>query len=1482
MQSQPNSMRLFRNLLVPGILALGTAQGASVLTKTHRVTAGPRCDLVSAPQTDTTACLDVSLLDGNTLVVPAGVTRLSSNGLVLCGKKEQGTDPMDIVYVVDQSASMTPQSILPLGKDTLAFYDCAAPSLMVANPVVDLNYHGQAVMVIAGADSTYARTRCNQAGDGTGIRSQIAQDAIRQQARLSPASQGAYVPFSLMYTSSGMVNLSDTGARGSLLRSIVNQQWTGTGYENPIGWARILLDGGNVIGGSPSVVPPSKNARKAIVMISDGEPTDADWATSILPKDSIGSPQSLPSYTSSQASPPIYSFLISESNRPGKALEQLSNQTGGRFTQIPPSDPDSLRRAISRILGSILGVGRPDSLRIVNTANGQVSTGVTGTREGGGYRVKLDSLVGLVPGSNKLQVRFVLTGGVKDSIVTAQWNVVVSDTASSYVANGTDSVLEASCGANSTLDLRPAKDTTRSFADSRDTLLRWLLTTRVENQGAMPVGFTTRISKDLGTKTLRWGTPPSGTWSSTKGSTSWFLGSANGTDTLIQTGNGWDTVRSVFHMPRDPRDSAVAVLPVQHPWLPWVRLAPDTIDGMSGTFSVRVRDPNSTADAVLVKVFHRLGDTVQIVLGRDTGSEYKGHVSFAQGQAGIKGDTLLQTGALRTNPYDSVLAVYSGLYRDTAVIHHAAPRLRFVGSSGNPVDTLPGASLDLGGSASFQVGLFVDQVLLSQSDSVVLQTPNWLEAASSQTGPVAKGLRLSAGTATVWIRGVASGTNGSVRMNLAGIPDSLVFRPVKVSAFRLRFVQAGGVLSDTLSIVRDVRKSALVQVQVWSTAGLCTPCTGPLRWASAEKNLVVTDTLNGTASLRIAGGTGWLRVRSDVPVANTALDLSFDSLGATAHIDPIRFLAPGPDSAEYFDINGDGALDLVRIHLGSGWTPASVFSLPWPDSTRFLDLGTAKVSLSSDSLTVEYAFAKPVLAGTTSWTTKPVPGTWAFQAGSLVRSFPIRERIAPMPVRARIGRGKSTDTLVVVASEGLDSTAWLAASELVRKLGAAPSLLSGRPFQWNASRREISLVFPSDSIDGYVVPGDSVRFPPNGAVSDVSGNRPGAVAPAVVVAGLDRPPYLAEVFDTDADGRADRVVLHFRTAPRVADSFSFGWPDRSGALATRKAALSRAKIDSNGRVLTLSVDPFGLGATSCPTTGTGCLGLGGMWSSRWGDSLRASFDETDSVAPVILSGMLRFAAIPGVPDTLRAEVSEPLQTVPGKEWLRWGRPARDSLGAAIGRISEAQTGPTSLLLLLDSSFQGRTGDSLRLGAAPIGGVADQAGVSPKRFAHWTPLDVGPFPERFAVSTWPSMVLDRNWDIPKSEPPLSLFVRSSSQEPWKTIDGKDPGQDPSHYAGILIRANRDMDAASVYLYDNIGTAVAFLDLSPLRDALDQGGVKTTLRGDFEAWVAWDGKSTGGQRVSGGVYPVRFLAWKKGASKTEFVNKLYRLGWIVPSK
>ncbi|MBK8802923.1 MAG: fibro-slime domain-containing protein [Fibrobacteres bacterium] len=1607
----------------------------------HPYTPNARCDLKSGTMRSNAGCIHLSDLDGDTLRISRNSTRLSTEGLVLCGSASTVVPGTDIAYLQDNSGSM------------------------------DDN-------------------------DPTRQRGLIVEEAINLHSQLAPSSNAAYLPFESDFTSTRLYNITDPVERADLISSITLGNSGFTSYSGALGWARALLEGAT---SGAKTMAPSPNQNKAIILISDGRPDDETSSYRVLlPRATTnyqGSVWTLPA----DSSVPVFGFMITtdaDAMTSGQVLYNIAQRSGGEFIVIPPNDPDSLRSAMMTVLGNIVARARPDTLRITNQANGQVSRGLSSGREGGGWRFRLDSLMGLEPGVNDLQLRGVLSTDRGDSVVNARWTVVVGDSLDEFVVGGRDTTLTLACSAPTQLKIRPPSDTTRHFADARDVSLSFWLDARYDKLLQNTVQFWTDFSSDTGRKTLGATSTPNGIRAYSNISVPWSGSVVSRKDSSVQTDFGWDTLRAVYRTPRDRRDTAVGFLPVFRDWPVSVSLSPDTLKGAQGELVVTVRDPNILLDTVRVKVYQNRRDSVWLLLRRDSVAKFTAKLPFVQGASVVLGDSILQAGSYRVVALDSVFALYQ-TRRDTAILRRPDPRLRFMDAAGKAMDSLPPRVMAIGARDTIRVGLFVDTLLLSNStDSVFATVPSWLAVRTLAGGASTGRMRLVAGKVAFTVATSGPGFDGDVRITRPAGPDTLhrridvgglrlrfsdgagqvqdtaridmdfrsdtllrvevwdgaalcgtcdgwmtdsvsnvhlrfldslgkrvdsiairsgraVFRmgadapvskatvvlksaglwargvatPVDFRPYRLRFLDGSGGVVDSARVDRDILTDTLVRVEVWGRSGLCLACTGKLgltasmpgvrlsdsdgvttdsisieagrtalrigserplsgakvvlsgallgsastvdpvtfrpyrlrfvhpdgavsdsfaadtlarravrvavqvwgatgsvRWNgvlridSIGPSLLVSDTTGKTDSLfRLVDGRTDFLIRSDVP-ATMRMKVSVDSIGLETGVGPITWRILAPDSAILMDNDGDGGLDAVLVKFAFPWNPDNGIALSWPDSGNVLDLSKASRKVSTDSLAVEWLFDRAQSPRTTAWRHGRVPARFSWNSAAPSVPFPALERIAPIPVRARIVRGTSKDTLVVWASEPLDANLLSGGADLVWRSFPGSSRVESQDPSWDSRRQALLLPIDRARIDSLVRSADSVRFAPRGAVRDALGATVSDTAPSVEVEGLDPAPLRAIVSDGDGDGRADQVVLHFQHAPRVVDSYRFSWPTRDGKLLDRQVKASEGEADSTGKVLVFRIDPWDFGATQCESVG--CSDLGRMRTSRWGDTLAGAFALEDGVLPVILKAQLRFRRDARSPDTLRAEMSETIKAGDGSGWLRFGRASLDSLGLQIERIGQVAKDARILELLLDSTFAGQEGDSVRLAAWPEGGVEDGAKNRPGRFVHWTPLELGAPRAKLVAMVWPDLARYTGWMVPPSEKPLSVFLRSNQAAPWRTLDGRSPGQATSHYAGIVLKTNKSLESARLFLYDNMGVAIAFVDLADVQRAVREGRVESSLRGDVDVWIAWNGMSRQGSMTPSGVYLARVVGWVFIDGRREVVNQVYNLGWHNP--
>jgi len=1326
--------------------------GASV---SHVQAAGQRCDLVSKTQ-----CIDLANLDGASIQVPLSTTRISSKGLNICGVAGSKPEPTDIVYILDQTVSMVPTAILPGAEDTSGWFECDNSVIQYVDTVM---FHGKEVGVVKpGTSYSELRSVCQVAGDPYSVRLSTVQNAIKFQAGKSPESYASIVSFNKTVDAAQMTmtSLSTPAGVQSLLGAVTLKENSGTNYEDPITWGRIQLYGGY---SGATTIAPSVDSNKAIIMISDGRPNNGTWQDALKATNTVAWSGKTWT-TSSSRIPPIYTIYLGVDSVSGSVLDTISKLTNGAYYQIPPNMPDSLTRVIQSILGTIIKPSIPDSLFITNTSNGQSSHSVTVVPAGGSYQMALDSLVGLEPGTNTVNV----TIKQSSNVISAKWTILVADSTGTRPKSVLDSFLTTQCGPASTLTLKPDKSGL-AWADTADRNLLATVTVIPEGLTALPVSFYTRKSADAEAISVA---VPVGTDPVTRraftGSIPWQnltgTGSVAGDD-VLRSGPGWDSARAYFQMPRDRRDTASAMIGLHHASVPLLTMTP-SLEGPSGRVQVSVVDSEVTATTVTVTIKHRLGDSLKVKLTKGADGVFYGAFSFLEGSAVVAKDTILQMGAVLAQ-VDSISGSYLTQKAVTRVSVPAA-RLRFVDASGEPVDSIA-LNLAVGGKARVTVQVFIGSEPCKTCN-------NWVVVAPSDPG------------------------------------------------LSIRSISGAGARLD---------------------------------------------------SIRLTAGQAQVDVRGMSPVLAGGILFRADSIGSSISANPVRVDPLLPDSVVYFDEDGDGALDRADVFLTMPWRDGNRLQLPWADSSKFLDVASADVSISSDSLVVSFGIHTSVPLTTAA--KSALLAKWRYSEAWSWSDVKVVERIAPVPLRAILRRGALYDTLRVSSSERI----WPALTpnnKLVTNvfLDGTVGTISPRVARIDATTGELLLVFPADSTDFNVKPGDSIRFTRSGALRDSLQNAPGEFARQVFVEGLDHAPRAAYIFDTDADGRADRVVVRLRTPLAVADQIGFRWPDTAGSIQERTLPVAAAQFDSLDRILTFDVDPFAFGVTACPTQG--CQNLGWLGSTRFPAAGTVEFAISDKIDPIILNASFVFSTSGATSDTLQLRFSEPVVQAGTGPWISWGRPSLDSFGTPVVPVGTPKMlGAMRGMILIDSSFKARPGDSVRISAKPTGALSDTVGNQPGSLAFWTPLNFGKPPLIIEAVVPNPVMIDRGGDIPAGEQPITILVRNGSDDSaWSTLQGEKPLQSAGNYSGVVLNLNRIPEGGGIYIYDLVGTAVVRFDLSGLIAAANAGQIERTRRGDYQIFFAWDGRDMNGQKASTGIYIARAFGWVRENNQRTMINVLKKMG------
>jgi hypothetical protein len=693
---------------------------------------------------------------------------------------------------------------------------------------------------------------------------------------------------------------------------------------------------------------------------------------------------------------------------------------------------------------------------------------------------------------------------------------------------------------------------------------------------------------------------------------------------------------------------------------------------------------------------------------------------------------------------------------------------------------------------------------------------------------------------------------------------------------KLRFLDAAGQASDTLALSMLVGDSVGVTVEAWLGGSPCTGCAGFVSIKPSTTGIGIRSTQGSVLdSVRLVSGRASVVVKGLQPTGSGAIAFRHDSLGASITARPVRIEPIAPDSVVYLDADGDGALDRVVLHSQVTLSTQHDLYLPWPDSAKFLDWRSGTLELSTDSKTASYDL-NPVSQDTTV-ARSTLRARWRWDASWPWQNVTVIEHIAPVPMRALLVRGRTMDTLRVSPSEKLWPSLSPADSALAKIVAGSVQKLSPRSARIETSTGALLLLFPSDSSFLQIVPGDSVRFLTS--VKDVGGNVPGKTAKAVVVQGTDPAPRDAFVTDSDADGRADRVVVRLSAQLTVTDQMGFLWPDSTGSLSERWLPVSEAKADSGGRILTFDLDPWEFGSTQCPADG--CAKLGWMGSTQDASGSRIQFTVRDGVDPIPFLASYRFSATGTTSDTLLVRFSESMRSAASGDWISTGRPSIDSLGTLfVNKAKPRWISSREAAILVDSTFAAKVGDSLRI-AFP-GSLSDSARNAPDTLAYWTPIRWGQPPPKLTISLLYPVVYHPITDAPSRENPITVVVRNPTSKTWTAPDGEVPTGIQSRFGGPIVQLNRIPQDLGLYIYDNLGVSILSQDLSNLARMESSGNLSRTRRGDFEIWLAWNGKDALGNPVPSGVYTFRVTGRLHDGRETYVLNTTINQGIFLRSE
>lgn len=513
--------------------ALALAAAPAALAK------GPkRCDWhgpLSSGESPFVKCVDFASLQGKELTLPKNVTRIAADGLSFCATKTQVSGPgeADIVFVYDNSGSMTADAAYINGKDTVFyFFDNNNTCRNNNKPGLDSLTYKVRNGTTRKIPLFTSNTGCvaNDPGDPYNARGEVIKDGIDFLAETSPTSTAGVVSFSdgVKYPHAP-VPVSDKAAVAEVKATIALDVDGGTSYGPPLKQAKAWLT-------DPALI---KTKKQAIVFISDGAPHD--------------------SYLSivDENMPPIYSIYLARAATPDTAkLQELSQLTNGSFARVNPNDPSAIDKVLKQIITTITtNPGAPKSATITNKTlkPPQTSHTLSATANpDGSTGMKLDSIIALDLGKNSIEIQV-----TRDDNTSATYSFtmnVAGDEIGSTSGN-------YSCYDPPTLTaIDKATNQAPEMYSPDKTSYKLQLTRSPSDLGAVSVaGSSATNDKEtikLGQPDLSKGVPTqTGDFSYNPAKSSWT--SNNG---VLEVDDHGDLTFAWSH-PRDPRESVTYVLP---------------------------------------------------------------------------------------------------------------------------------------------------------------------------------------------------------------------------------------------------------------------------------------------------------------------------------------------------------------------------------------------------------------------------------------------------------------------------------------------------------------------------------------------------------------------------------------------------------------------------------------------------------------------------------------------------------------------------------------------------------------------------------------------------------------------------------------------------------------------------------------------------------------------------------------------------------
>ncbi len=357
----------------------------------HSAKGPKRCDWhgpLSGGEKPYAKCFDFAAIQGKTIQLPKNVTRIASDGLSFCQPPTPvtGAGDADIVFIYDNSGSMTADAAFINGKDTNFYFingDNGCRNNII-EPKEFITYPSKE----GGTWSIWklnseAGCATNVPGDPYNARGSVIRAGIDFLAASSPTSTAGAISFNHEVNYQQAPVQMNTAVNVAQVKNSIKLDTAGkTLYRPPLVQAKSWL-------ANPAMI---KTSKQAIIFISDGAPNENNYLDLV-----------------DATMPPIFSIYLSNEDTPNMAkLQELSTLTGGTFNRVNTNDPKAMETILKSIISTITKNTLPKAATITNQSlappQTSKSTGVVANPDGSAG-MKLDSIIALKLGANNIEIK---------------------------------------------------------------------------------------------------------------------------------------------------------------------------------------------------------------------------------------------------------------------------------------------------------------------------------------------------------------------------------------------------------------------------------------------------------------------------------------------------------------------------------------------------------------------------------------------------------------------------------------------------------------------------------------------------------------------------------------------------------------------------------------------------------------------------------------------------------------------------------------------------------------------------------------------------------------------------------------------------------------------------------------------------------------------------------------------------------------------